>query len=528
MDDMDQVLVVIAQKLQKFLPLVGGPDCAHSLIPLFEALCETEEITVRDAVVESICHVLKQLSGAHNGSIAAFSDFFKRIASEDSGDSFYGRVSSCFLVTDVYKIVPNSDKQVVREVFARLCRDELPIVRRAASKQFKQLMKEVDNDILVSEFLPLLKTLSGDESQSIQVFGIEAIVPFGELLKSHSATKVLSEELLPMVRTYTDSTSWRNRQSMARDFGKLSKVFLPAEVTSEVFNCLVHLILDPEPEVRQLGIQEVLPFLDVVDTPQFIGEWAPAALQLVQDPMANVRKMLAELSVDVAAKVGPEAVAQHISELIIKLIEDEDPMVRLRIIKKLPIIAEEAPSLCTRLTEYLVAYFSHTNWRVRKELLIAMPSIVKHMGRDYFVDHFQAPMIALLTDGVDEVRTMAAVSVANITDASGEEYGYETLFPELKKLCTSEYLLRLSSIGGLEGLLKIDKLSDKFHTEAVQLLVKLVDDVVPNVRIRAAQALRSVTNLPHLSSFSSQLQPCLQKLQSDKDRDVKYFSGSGQ
>ena len=59
--DLDQVLLALASKLGKLLPFVGGPDQAHSLIPIFEALCEVEEITVRNAVVASISKILKLL-----------------------------------------------------------------------------------------------------------------------------------------------------------------------------------------------------------------------------------------------------------------------------------------------------------------------------------------------------------------------------------------------------------------------------------------------------------------------------------
>ena len=96
----------------------------------------------------------------------------------------------------------------------------------------------------------------------------------------------------------------------------------------------------------------MLPFLSVVGASKFVLELNPIATQLVEDPVPNVRKLLAELCVDVAAKVGPDAVASTISDLVVKLMDDDDPLVRLRIIRKIPIIAEEAPSLCTRLTEH--------------------------------------------------------------------------------------------------------------------------------------------------------------------------------
>ena len=43
-----------------------------------------------------------------------------------------------------------------------------------------------------------------------------------------------------------------------------------------------------------------------------------------------------------------------------------------------------------------------------------MPAVVKHMGQDYFVEHFLTALLLLLKDGVDEVREACAVTIPNI------------------------------------------------------------------------------------------------------------------
>ena len=51
---------------------------------------------------------------------------------------------------------------------------------------------------------------------------------------------------------------------------------------------------------------------------------------------------------------------------------------------------------------------------MRKELLLAMPAVVKHMGQDYFVEHFLSALLLLLKDGVDEVREACAATIPSI------------------------------------------------------------------------------------------------------------------
>ena len=67
----------------------------------------------------------------------------------------------------------------------------------------------------------------------------------------------------------------------------------------------------------------------------------PIALQLSEDPVTSVRKAVAEMIVDVAAKCGSEPSAKQVSDLVIKFMEDEEPLVRLRIIRRIPVIANE-------------------------------------------------------------------------------------------------------------------------------------------------------------------------------------------
>lgn len=525
-EEMDQVLLALSEKLGKFLPLIGGSDHSHTLIPLFETLCEIEEVCVRDMIVASICMILKQLGPSHKTPIQCYFEFFKRLSNEEAGELFYARVSCCYLVPDLYKLLNDTDRILLREIFTRLCKDELPIVRRAAALQFMKLSEYMDIEALIGEYLVLFNTLINDESQTIQVIALENLGAFAKVLKTSNQINSISAEILPHIKNFTDSQSWKMRQAISRNYGTLSKLFTPAEVASDVFPCLMNLIQDPEPEVRSIAMLEVFPFLEVIGTTSFITEFAPVAQQLIQDPIANVRKILADLSVDVASKVGPVAVSQHFSELIIKLLEDEDPQVRLCIIKKLPIIAEETPSLCTRITEMLKTLFIHSYWRVRMELVITMPSILKHMGQDYYIDHFLSCTLLLLKDQVDKVRTVTSSYIPLIGAEANSNWVYEALFPSIKSMSTGDFTIRTSMISALEGFLRIEKLSDKFHLEVINLLVTTSTDKVPNIRIRAAQGLNVAISISYIEkTYGDQyIRPALNNLLKDKDKDVKYFA----
>lgn len=63
-DDEDEVLLVMAEELGKFVPLVGGPEHAHFLLLPLETLATVDETVVRDRAVESLCAVGAQMPEA--------------------------------------------------------------------------------------------------------------------------------------------------------------------------------------------------------------------------------------------------------------------------------------------------------------------------------------------------------------------------------------------------------------------------------------------------------------------------------
>ena len=128
-------------------------------------------------------------------------------------------------------------------------------------------------------------------------------------------------------------------------------------------------------------------------------------------------------------KVGPEAMSGTLNDVIMRLVSDDDPLVRLRILRKLPIIASDIPNLCTVLTEHMKKMFLDTNWRIRKELALVMPAIFGSMGQDHFCEFFIEDFLALLKDDVGEVRLACAESLPKLTTAANAAWVHERLFP---------------------------------------------------------------------------------------------------
>lgn len=398
----------------------------------------------------------------------------------------------------------------------------------------------------------MIKSFATDEYPTVRLIGTENLLPYLKALKvigSDDATAAAAE-LLPIVKAAVEDPSWRVKLAISKDFGAYADVFSPDEVASEIFPSALRLIQDQEPDVRANAMRGMTQFVGVIPLPTFISEFLNIALHLLDDPYLTARELLAEVCIDIAAKAGADALNGPLRDAIMRLVNDEDPLVRLRILKKIPTIVTAVPALCTALTDNMKAMFVDTNWRVRKELALVMPSVYTHMGQDYFVDNFMPLFLVLLRDGVGEVthpsapmlslsllslthpsppslvqvRIACAETLPKLTTAANATWIHEKLFPAVRDLSGDEFLLRMSMIGALQGLMEVPDLPERFRTEVLALLVNAAKDTVANVRLRAAQALGTAGKNAGEELGRAHVRPILNDLIADKDRDVKHFA----
>lgn len=529
MKDVDQVLLALASKIGLIIPYLGGPEHSPALIPILETLCEAEETAIRLATTTSIKKILSQFTTTTNlqSQTQIFFEFFKRLCIDENADIFYSRVSAATIIPSIYKILTEPDRVTLREMYTKLTKDEFMLVRRAAVCSIIPTAEIASPEILTSELFPLFKTILIDEHQSVRENAVELFCPFILLLKKTNCISSVQVDLLPLIRSSYDDASWRIRLAFVKSYGDIATCFDQAVTIADIFPGVIHFIQDPEPEVRSRALACIHYFLPIVGSTVFLADFVPIAVQLINDPMSQVRKALAEASVDIAAKITPEQVAQHLTEVVTRIMSDEEPMVRLRIIRKLPIIAEEIPSLCIRLTDVMRTAFTDVHWRVRKEICLAIPAVTKYMGKDFFVDQFMTLFLALLKDGVSEVRNSCAYTIPGLVTSVSSEFVHERLYPSIRAMSVDNHLVRLTMLSILEGLLSLapdSTLSEKFRIDLINLLVHASNDKVANIRLRAAQVIGTISKVLPGEITRSQLKPILANLQTDKDKDVVYFA----
>lgn len=129
-DDEDEVLLGIASSLGKMVSLVGGADQAHVLLQPLELLLDVEETTVRDAAAASAQTISSSLPDSTFQQ--QYAAMLLRLAEKEW---FTARMSAAGLMAQAYpRLSPGRQQEEHLTLFAKLCQDDTPMVRRVAAK----------------------------------------------------------------------------------------------------------------------------------------------------------------------------------------------------------------------------------------------------------------------------------------------------------------------------------------------------------------------------------------------------------
>lgn len=145
-DDEDEVLLALAGELGNFTEHVGGPEYAHHLLQPLEAICAAEETLVRDKAVEALTNIAATMPTER-----LMEDFVAMLKRLHSSEWFSCRISSCGLFAVVYPRAPAVTRSELRMMFNLLCRDDTPMVRRAASANLGKFAKVVEREVIKPE-----------------------------------------------------------------------------------------------------------------------------------------------------------------------------------------------------------------------------------------------------------------------------------------------------------------------------------------------------------------------------------------
>ncbi|MFT7816066.1 serine/threonine-protein phosphatase 4 regulatory subunit 1 isoform X2 [Arapaima gigas] len=240
---------------------------------------------------------------------------------------------------------------------------------------------------------------------------------------------------------------------------------------------------------------------------------------LASDMQWKVRRTLAFSIHELALILGDQLTAADLVPIFNSFLKDLDE-VRIGVLKHLYdflklLHQETRRKYLYQLQEFLVTDNSR-NWRFRSELAEQLVLLLELYSAQDVYDYLRPLAFSLCTDRVSSVRWISYKLVRDLDSSL---------------LCNSETLYLLTLMPShLQLVIEDDCLSmEQFSKHLLGPLLQLASDPVPNVRVLLAKTLRqSVLEreffLHSTNSHQEALEQTLVALQTDIDKDVKYFA----
>ncbi|XP_059185781.1 serine/threonine-protein phosphatase 4 regulatory subunit 1 isoform X1 [Centropristis striata] len=259
---------------------------------------------------------------------------------------------------------------------------------------------------------------------------------------------------------------------------------------------------------------------------------------LATDVQWKVRRTLAFSIHELAVILGDQLTAADLVPIFNGFLKDLDE-VRIGVLKHLYdflklLHADKRREYLYQLQEFMVTDNSR-NWRFRYELAEQLILIIELYSHNDVYDYLRQIALTLCSDKVSEVRWISYKLVVEILQklyaCGADDLGLNFINELTVRFChCPKWVGRQAFAFICQAIVEEDCMPmEQFGQHLLPSLLSLSSDPVANVRVLVAKALRqSVMEKAYFKepgcAFSDELEETVMALQSDKDRDVRFFA----
>ncbi|RVE72933.1 hypothetical protein OJAV_G00045140 [Oryzias javanicus] len=259
---------------------------------------------------------------------------------------------------------------------------------------------------------------------------------------------------------------------------------------------------------------------------------------LASDVQWKVRRTLAFSIHELAVILGDQLTAADLVPIFNGFLKDLDE-VRIGVLKHLYdflklLHADKRREYLYQLQEFMVTDNSR-NWRFRYELAEQLILIIELYNHRDVYDYLRHIALTLCSDKVSEVRWISYKLVVEILQklyaSRADDLGLEFIKELTGRFChCPKWVGRQAFAFICQAVVEEDCMPmEQFSQHLLPSLLSLSSDPVANVRVLVAKALRqSVMEKAYFRepgcAYSNKLEETVIALQSDKDRDVRFFA----
>ncbi|XP_072237841.1 serine/threonine-protein phosphatase 4 regulatory subunit 1 [Leuresthes tenuis] len=259
---------------------------------------------------------------------------------------------------------------------------------------------------------------------------------------------------------------------------------------------------------------------------------------LATDVQWKVRRTLAFSIHELAVILGDQLTAADLVPIFNGFLKDLDE-VRIGVLKHLYdflklLHADKRREYLYQLQEFMVTDNSR-NWRFRYELAEQLILIIELYSHYDVYDYLRQIALTLCSDKVSEVRWISYKLVVEILQklyaCRADDLGLNFINELTVRFChCPKWVGRQAFAFICQAIVEEDCMPmEQFSQHLLPSLLSLSSDPVANVRVLVAKALRqSVMEKAYFKepgcAYSDELEETVMALQSDKDRDVRFFA----
>lgn len=210
------------------------------------------------------------------------------------------RICVCSLLPILYKTkLATGDFETVVEMYDELCKDSVPMIRKAAISVIPEFIKVMDvlhhwKDDVQKESCKLilvrsLYILVRDEQDSIRICGNSSCVALAAVLSEEDRIALI----LPLFLELAADNSWRVRFTTVTQIGDICSLFPKEIIESRLLPEYLRLMQDPELEVRTGAAGAISKICQYLEPSTIVDRVISIMDELSIDPSEHVRIALA-------------------------------------------------------------------------------------------------------------------------------------------------------------------------------------------------------------------------------------------
>jgi serine/threonine-protein phosphatase 2A regulatory subunit A len=516
LDDEDEVLAILSDTLPILVDYVGGPQFHHLVLAALEKLCYVEDQTVRDKAIGSLKKVLTSIDCKKNEDV-----IMKMIRGFTSADFHTAKAAASSLITTIYPNISVSSQNELLTIYTNLCNDELPLVRKAAGQNLRDLVKSLSN-ANEAGLLNCYNTLLKDDQDFVKLYLIDALIAFAKCFTSAKINSII----LPQAKLLAEDPSWRIRYTVAEKIFELGSVLGKESNKKNMLPYFIKFLQDPESEIKTIAATKLAAYAELLDADDLVTKIIPIIKPLAQPENSpqHVRAAVASSLLQLCPVVGKKHTNDIILSIFLVLLRDEFSEVRVNLFKNLDDITKviDIESLSQSLIPALTELAVDKNWRTRSNAVEFLPIFARKMGEDFFNEKFSKILIDWLMDKVFGVREAAVRCVKALTELLGPIWAERHLFPRILQMKeNTNYLHRMTPLFCVQACSHI--LGHEYLCKQLMpTLQGLAKDGVANVRMNVARTIKSCMGHFKDKTYEDLARKTLQQLADDSDPDVKY------